>query len=349
MAFGDERSSALAGQQICRVQPDVAAVRRAFDYLVPDELAATLRVGTVVRIPLHGRRVRGWVLDPALGLESVDAPAARLRPLTAVVSAGPPADVVALCRWAAWRWAGPVAAFLRAATPANNVAADAAEVGGELELETAVYPRRLERDHPWFADALVLTAPADHVHLAGGVRPFLAPEGSSMVLVASAADAAAVASMVRDDGRDAVLLGSDRSAAELTRAWSRARHGACVVVGGRAAVWAPVPDLATVIVVDEADEAFDDERAPTWSARDVAVERARRDGASLRMLTPAPTVEALVALGEPRSEPATSHAAGRASTWSTCAIRSPGSRCSPVSWRRRCTGRSTMVNARCAC
>jgi primosomal protein N' (replication factor Y) len=64
-------------------------------------------------------------------------------------------------------------------------------------------------------------------------------------------------------------------------------------------VWAPVPDLATVIVVDESDEAFDDERAPTWNARDVAVERARRVGASVRMLTPAPSVEAYVTLGEP--------------------------------------------------
>ena len=63
---------------------------------------------------------------------------ARLRAVIAVVSAGPPADVVDLCRWAAWRWAGPLATFLRAASPANVVPADA-----EPELETAVYPPSL--------------------------------------------------------------------------------------------------------------------------------------------------------------------------------------------------------------
>ena len=64
------------------------------------------------------------------------------------------------------------------------------------------------------------------------------------------------------------------------RHWDRARAGACVVVGGRTAVWAPVPGSRAVVVVDEGDEALEDERAPTWNARDVAVERARRVGAA---------------------------------------------------------------------
>ena len=84
------------------------------------------------------------------------------------------------------------------------------------------------------------------------------------------------------------------------RAWDRARAGACVVVGGRTAVWAPVPDLAAVVVLDEGDEALEDERAPTWNARDVAVERARRAGAArARASRPRRRVDALVAVGAP--------------------------------------------------
>jgi primosomal protein N' (replication factor Y) len=71
------------------------------------------------------------------------------------------------------------------------------------------------------------------------------------------------------------------------------------VIGGRAAVWAPVPDLTAVVVLDEGDEALEDERAPTWNARDLAFERASRAGAAVRVLTPAPTVDAVVALGDP--------------------------------------------------
>jgi primosomal protein N' (replication factor Y) len=66
-----------------------------------------------------------------------------------------------------------------------------------------------------------------------------------------------------------------------------------VVVGGRIAALAPVPDLAAAIVVDDADEALQEERSPTWHARDVLHERAARAGAPWSVVSPAPTVEAL--------------------------------------------------------
>ncbi len=65
-----------------------------------------------------------------------------------------------------------------------------------------------------------------------------------------------------------------------------------VVVGGRTAVWAPVPDLGAVVVLDEGDEALQEERVPTWHARDVALERARRAGAAVTLVAPLPTPEA---------------------------------------------------------
>ena len=40
----------------------MAGVAREFDYTVPDGMADAVRVGTIVRVPLHGRRVRGWVV-----------------------------------------------------------------------------------------------------------------------------------------------------------------------------------------------------------------------------------------------------------------------------------------------
>ena len=104
---------------VCRVVPDVTAVERVFDYLVPDELAARVRVGTIVRVPLQGRKVRGWVVETDVAPEGD----ARLLPIAAVVSEGPPADVVALSAWIARRWCGPRVAVLRSASPPNNVRA----------------------------------------------------------------------------------------------------------------------------------------------------------------------------------------------------------------------------------
>ncbi len=264
--------------RVCRVRPDVPAIHRAFDYLVPESLEGAVHRGVQVRIELHGRRVRGWVLDP----DVADPADARLRPLLAVSSAGPPPELLALCEWAAWRWAGPVVNFLRVASPANRVEPDLV-----VEREHAVYPG------PPLGDALVLTGPGDEPDA------LVAPEGSTIVVDPSPTRAARIAAQLAAAGRDVWEWGSTHSDAARTAAWAGARAGACVVVGGRTAVWAPVPDLAAVVVFDDADEALEDERAPTWNARDVAVERARRAGAALRIVTPAPTVEAVELLGEP--------------------------------------------------
>ena len=52
---------------VARVLPDVTGLDKSFDYAVPLSIGARLQLGDVVRVDLHGRRVRGWVveLDPA--------------------------------------------------------------------------------------------------------------------------------------------------------------------------------------------------------------------------------------------------------------------------------------------
>ena len=103
---------------VVRVLPDVPAIDRAFDYLVPEHLGDQVRVGTMVRVPLSGRRVAGWVLEVGV----VPDPSVRLSPVSKVVGHGPSPEMVDLCRWAAWRWAGRLATMLRLASPDRVVA-----------------------------------------------------------------------------------------------------------------------------------------------------------------------------------------------------------------------------------
>ncbi len=99
--------------------PDQPAINKAFDYLVPEALGDQVRVGAQVRIALHGRRVGGWVV--ADGVEPPEG--VTLRPVAKVTGWGPSADVIDLARWAAWRWAGRPAQFLRTASPETAVRA----------------------------------------------------------------------------------------------------------------------------------------------------------------------------------------------------------------------------------
>jgi primosomal protein N' (replication factor Y) len=60
-----------------------------------------------------------------------------------------------------------------------------------------------------------------------------------------------------------------------------------------------VPDLTAVVVLDEGDEALEEERAPTWNARELALERSRRAGARCTLVSPAATIDAEAAAGSP--------------------------------------------------
>jgi primosomal protein N' (replication factor Y) (superfamily II helicase) len=267
----------------CRVLPDVTAVDRAFDYSVPDALAASVRVGAIVRVPLHGRRVRGWVVEDAV--EPVSG-ATGLLDVIAVVSAGPPAEVVALTEWIAARWSGPRVAVLRSASAPNNVPPLPAPPDGEADargVPDVVAPRVIRQ--PPLLDR--------RAQVAG-----LCPErGSTIVCVADAGRSRALVSYLVGRGREVALLHSFESDAARTQGWRRAAQGDCVVVGGRIAALAPVPDLGAIVVVDDADEALQEERSPTWHARDVLRERATRAQVPFTVCSPAPTVEALVAVG----------------------------------------------------
>jgi primosomal protein N' (replication factor Y) len=51
--------------------------------------------------------------------------------------------------------------------------------------------------------------------------------------------------------------------------------------------------LRSIVVLDEHDESLQDERTPTWHARDVAIERASRAGVACVLVSPCPTANAV--------------------------------------------------------
>jgi primosomal protein N' (replication factor Y) len=260
--------------------PAVRGLAKTFDYLVPEALRDQVRVGTMVRVPLHGRRVGGWVvaIDPVAPV-GVD-----LKPIAKVTGWGPPAELIELADWAAWWWAGPVTTFLGAASPPGAVAALPSTSTHRVPVVAAVpIPGPLDRRL-----AAVFDGRRAVVRLAPASDPFdlaltAVACGNALVVVPSVATARLLATRLRRAGVTVALHPRD---------WAVGAAGA-TVVGARAAAWAPVGDLAAVVVIDEHDDALQEERAPTWHARDVAVERAARADVPCVLSSPVPSLEAL--------------------------------------------------------
>jgi primosomal protein N' (replication factor Y) (superfamily II helicase) len=236
-----------------------------------------VRVGDRVRVVLHGRRVGGWVV--AVGVDP--PPGVALRPLARWSGWGPTPELIELAEWAAWRWAGRPASLLRTASPERVVAglpaaprrSPPSELAADREVMAALSAASSSR----LLVRLPPAAPLAPVVFAAAAL------GNALILCPTAASAHVAATALRRAGVPTALHPRD---------WALGAAGA-TVVGTRAAAWAPVGGLAAIVVIDEHDESHRQEQAPTWHARDVALERARRAGVPCVMTSPCPSLEAL--------------------------------------------------------
>jgi primosomal protein N' (replication factor Y) len=95
-------------------------------------------------------------------------------------------------------------------------------------------------------------------------------------------------------GDQVALLHSGLTDRERHSEWMRLRRGeARICVGVRSAVFAPVQDLGMVVVDEEHDPSFKQEEGPAYHARDLAVVRAREEGAVCLLGSATPSLETL--------------------------------------------------------
>ncbi|MGD9529407.1 primosomal protein N' [Pseudonocardia sp.] len=340
---------------VARVAVDVALAHldRPFDYRVPAHLDVTAVPGVRLRVRFAGRLVDAFLLDR---VEESDH-GGRLAWIERVVSPEPvlTAEIAALCRTVADRYAGVFADVVRMAVPPRHARVEAQRrdggraVGaggadpGAAPADGASRPDEMRNSRPpdaQLAAAERATRGTDaggvgaggvgaggvdgapdgagaawgrYVHgpalldaLAGGraahaVWQALPGEDWPRQLAAAAAATAATgrgAVLVVPDQRDVdrlhaacgellgaeavVALTADLGPAERYRRWLRVLRGEVrVVVGTRAAAFAPVGRPGLLAVWDDGDDLHAEPRAPYPHARDVLVARAHAAGAAL--------------------------------------------------------------------
>lgn len=130
------------------------------------------------------------------------------------------------------------------------------------------------------------------VYLAA-MRAVLEAKLSSILLVPEIGLTPAVAADLHQVfGVEVAILHSALSDQERAEQWHRIHRGeARVVVGTRSAVFAPVADLALIIVDEEQDSSYKQEETPRYHARDVAVMRAKMANAMVVLGSATPSLE----------------------------------------------------------
>jgi primosomal protein N' (replication factor Y) len=295
---------------------------RPFDYLVSGADDAACVPGCRVRVRFAGRLVDGFVLARA----AQSAHTGTLAFLAKVLSAEPvlAPEIAVLARAVADRYAGSMSDVLRLAVPPRHAATEKAATSEKA----APGAEDVDPGVSGASGASGASAAPGSSGAAGGLTRYVAGPalldavragrspravwsalpGTQWPFEIAALVAASTASgrgslVVVPDARDiervvravpgALALRAEAGPAERYRRFLAVSRGqARVVVGTRAAVYAPVAALGLIVVWDEGDDLHAEPRAPYPHARDVALMRAHQQGAAVVLGGHALTAEA---------------------------------------------------------
>lgn len=279
-----------------------------FDYAVPQNADSAV-AGSRVRVRFAGRLTDGFVVGRLDAAEH----AGTLRPLERVIGVEPvlTAETITLVQEVAERYAGTFSDVARAAVPPRHARAESVAVG-RADWTAAADPAQVDRwsaydTGPALLDRLSLPAAAGTravwsaapatswaADVAALVSAALAhPTGGVIVVVPDAADVDRCLAELGEARAAGVvaLLTADQGPERRYREFLRVlRGGARVVIGTRAAVFAPVHDLRLLVVWDDGNDGLADPQAPYWDAREVAALRSHISGCDLVVGSPSRSV-----------------------------------------------------------
>ena len=293
---------------MARVVVDVplAHLDRPFDYAIPDKFAEVVQAGCRVRVRFHGRLVDGIVWE--LG-DTTDF-AGALQPLSHVPSGEPvlTPQVARLVRTVADRYAGTASDVLRLALPPRRATAEKRPTPTPDALPEGPDPSGFARygAGPPLLAALAEGRPARAVwtalpgedwptRLIELCQASLSGRRGALLVVPDGKDLdrlAAAAGRLLPEHSYTVLRADDAPEKRYRQFLAASRGAAQVVLGTRAAMFAPVRDLGLVVVWDDGDDLHSDDHAPYPHARDVLVQRAWLDSCAAVIAGTSRTAEA---------------------------------------------------------
>ena len=304
----DAARTAAATSPVASVLVEVALpvhLDRTFDYLVPERLDGEAVPGCRVRVSFRNKLVDGFLLERKETSEFTGS----LRWLERVTSSEVvlPPGLLELCRAVAARYGGMLADVVRLAVPPRHARAE------KQVLEPAATPPRPPTG-PWsryqwgpsLLDAVHAGRPARAVwqalpgeqwtdRLAEAAATAASAGRGALIVVPDFRDVerlhAACAKLLGESG--VVALTGDLGREKRYKRWLAVLRGAVrVVVGTRAAMFAPVHDLGLAVVWDDGDAMHSYQLSPYPHARDVLTHRAHAAGAGVLVGGFARTAEA---------------------------------------------------------
>ena len=266
-----------------------------FDYWVPEELAHLAQVGMRVEVEF------GSSVHEAIIIERLEhSPnTGNLKQLLKVLSPHPIAtpETIELFRLVARRWAGSPYDVIRSAIPPRIASVDKEQFQPEPSYELLnntqlLAPKALLQKKVRAYWALPPAIPRQE--LVADLVVARSKMGQVLLIVPDERELSAIeVALLKYIPQESIArLDAHLTRSERYRNFLKVVKGqVSVVLGLRGAIFAPLNDDATIIVLGESSESLHEPRSPGWNSRDVALMRASESNLNLVLIGYSPSLE----------------------------------------------------------
>jgi len=266
------------------VDTGIPTLAEPFSYLIPEKLSSQVRIGSRVQVPFKDKHLEGIVIDRT----SLTPDARELKSVYKLLGEFPVAneETIELISLTASYWGGQPYDVIRSAIPPRvaNV---------ERGLTTTVTPV----GSPFgFAACFHLLPPkVDPITALVAIVGSSKSIGTKLVIVPTVRDLNRLTAALTSYGIEFISLDSNLSRADRYRNFLSVSFGdAGLVVGMRAAIFAPIPDLTEIYLHQENSEHYYERRTPHWNAREVAWIRSKLADVSFHLTGYVPSLDVAI-------------------------------------------------------
>ena len=266
-----------------------------YDYWVSQDLAEVVQVGIRVQVEF------GASLREGIVIERIDSSAntGNLKQVLKILSPNPvaTAQTLELFRLVARRWAGSPYDVIRSAIPPRIVSVDKEHLTDESDnqlLSHAPAARSEGFSQRKIRSFWALPPSVPRQKLIAELVAIRSAFGQVLLILPDERELIAIEQelMLYFSDKSMVRLDASLTRSQRYRNFIRVTKGQVnIVLGLRGAIFAPLKEDVTIIVVGESSESLHEPRAPGWNARDVALMRSSETGANLILVGYSPSLE----------------------------------------------------------
>lgn len=252
-----------------RVHPDIPKIENAYVYEVTPEtkLSENITLGSCVRVVVHGRRVKGWVVEV---LDSLPTDVTtEIKSVLEYVHVGIAPHFVAVGQELSRYYLCSPVVFYRAASPERKVSP-----------REVTYMHVVRQLMPSTQQCIYVDPRADRREF---ISEHIADTGTTIIITPQSYQR--FASWLNEKSKNVTQYSTPLEKNDFISAARRNN----IIIGGRAALFAPTTDCSSIIVLDDSYEQLREERTPRYHIIDCAKIVADYLGIPLTVITSVPS------------------------------------------------------------